>query len=205
MAIMDNDARTSETKTAPRRRRGPRRVTASYLDNAALFYLERFATSSANLRRVLMRKVARSAQAHGTDPAEGARMVDDLIARYLRSGLLDDAGYAAQQAASLRRRGTSRFGIRGKLKVKGVDAELIGTTLERLDGEQGDGEVAAACALARRRRLGPYRPKEARAALRQKDLATLARAGFSLDVARRVLAAADAEAVEALARGETEE
>ncbi|HEX7970572.1 MAG TPA: RecX family transcriptional regulator [Stellaceae bacterium] len=202
---MDNEARTSEAKASPRRRRGPRRVTASYLENAALFYLERFASSSANLRRVLMRKVARSAHAHGTDPAEGARMVDDLIARYLRSGLLDDAGYAAQQAASLRRRGTSRFGIRGKLKVKGVDADLIDTTLERLDEEQGGGEMDAACALARRRRLGPYRPKEARAAHRQKDLATLARAGFSLDVARRVLAAADAEAAEALARGETEE
>ncbi len=194
-----------ESGGSKQRRRGPRRVTASYLENAALHYLERFASSSANLRRVLMRKVARSAHAHGTDLAEGARMVDDLVARYLRSGLLDDAAYAAQQAASLHRRGTSRFGIRGKLKVKGVDAELIGAALDGLGEEQGGGEIAAACALVRRRRLGPYRPPQARAAHRQKDLAALARAGFSLDVARRVLAADDAEAVEALARGEPAE
>ena len=63
------------------RRRGARRVSAEYLDKAALYYLERFASSTANLRRVLMRKVARSAAAHGTDAAEGARLVDAHIER----------------------------------------------------------------------------------------------------------------------------
>ena len=185
-----------------RRRRLPRQATASHLENAALHYLERFSSSSANLRRVLLRKVARSARVHGTDPAEGAGMVEAIIARYLQSGLLDDAAYAAQKAASLRRRGASLYGIRGKLAMKGVDAELIGVTLERLDEQGGSGELAAACALLRRRRLGPYRPKGARAEHHRKDLAALARAGFSLDLARRVLAAADGDAVEALARGE---
>ncbi|HKW54567.1 MAG TPA: RecX family transcriptional regulator [Stellaceae bacterium] len=186
----------------PRKRRLPRQATAAHLENAALHYLERFSSSSANLRRVLLRKVARSARAHGTDPAEGAGLVEAIITRYLQSGLLDDAAYAAQKAASLRRRGTSRYGIRGKLAVKGVDADLIGATLERLDEEQGSGDLVAACALVRRRRLGPYRSKEARVEHRRKDLASLARAGFSLDVARRVLAAVDGDAVEAMARGE---
>ena len=61
------------TRDQPPARKPPRRVTAQYLENAALHYLQRFASSSASLRRVLMRKVDRSAQAHGTDPAEGAR------------------------------------------------------------------------------------------------------------------------------------
>jgi regulatory protein len=192
----------TEPRRKPHRRRLPRQATASHLENAALHYLERFSSSSANLRRVLLRKVVRSARAHGTDPAEGAGLVEAIIARYQQSGLLDDAAYAAQKAASLRRRGTSRYGIRGKLAVKGVDAEIIGATLDHLDDEEGSGDLAAACALVRRRRLGPYRPQGAQAEHRRKDLATLARAGFSLDVARRVLAAADAAAVEALARGE---
>lgn len=192
---------TGSRRKPAQKRRLPRQATASYLENAALYYLERFSSSSANLRRVLMRKVARSARAHGTDPAEGAGRVEAIIARYQQSGLLDDAAYAAQKAASLSRRGTSRYGIRGKLAVKGVDAELIDAALERLDDERGPGDLVAACALVRRRRLGPYRPKEERAARRQKDLAALARAGFSLDVARRVLAA-DIEALEAVARGE---
>lgn len=188
-----------------RERRGPKLATARYLENAALHYLERFATSSANLKRVLMRKVARSAHAHGSDPAEGEQLVEQLIARYLQAGLLDDATYAAQKASSLRRRGTSRYGIRGKLAIKGVDGDLIDATLERLDEETGAGDLIAACALVRRRRLGPYRPEEARAVHRQKDLATLARAGFGLDVARRVLAATTTQALEALGRGDIDE
>jgi regulatory protein len=40
--------------------------------------------------------------------------------------------------------------------------------------------------VARRRRLGPYRPAE-RATFREKDLAALARAGFGFALARSVI------------------
>lgn len=185
-------------RTAGARGGAPRALTAAALDRAALDYLARYASTSANLRRVLLRKAAR-ADGDGA-PVDGAKLIEDLILRYLRAGLLDDRAYAAQQAASLIRRGTSRFAIAGKLAQKGVTAELIAETLADLDATAGDSEVAAACALARRRRLGPYRAPLARAAARRKDLASLARAGFSLAVARRVVAATDIAALEALAQ-----
>jgi regulatory protein len=188
----------------PKPRRGPKEATAAHLENAALHYLERFASSSGNLKRVLMRKVARSARAHGSDAQAGERLVDEIIARYLRTGLLDDRAYAAQKAASLRRRGTSRYGIRGKLALKGVAGELIDEALTGLDAEAQDGELAAACALVRRRRLGPCRAPHDRAAFRQKDLAALARAGFGIGLARRVLALPDTAALAALERGDEE-
>jgi regulatory protein len=182
----------------------PSPLTVTMLENAALHYLGRFASSSANLQRILMRKVARHAAAGG-DAAEGAELVAALIARYQGSGLLNDRSYAAQIAASLARRGTSRFSIAGKLAQKGVPAALVKEALAALDAESDGSELAAACALVRRRRLGPYRRGEATPERRQKELATLARAGFSLDLARRVLAAPDIEAIEALARGEDED
>lgn len=184
----------------PRRRSGPGTLTQAALENAALHYLGRFASSSGNLRRVLLRKVARSVGPDG-DASEGTRLVDELIARYRRNGLLDDRAYAAQAASSLARRGASRFSIRGKLAQKGVASDLVKEALQGLD-EGGNSEVAAACALVRRRRLGPYRSKAARAAWGRRDLATLARAGFGLDIARRVLAVGDTDALDALARGE---
>ena len=185
----------------PRDRRAKRPLTAVALDNAALHYLSRFATSSANLRRILLRKVARSA-GDDADPGEGKRLVEELIARYQRSGLLDDRAYATQAAASLARRGRSRFSIGGRLAQKGVAGDLVKEALKTLD-EGGNSEIVAACALVRRRRLGPYRSPAARAEWERKDLATLARAGFSFDIARRVLAAGDVDALEALARGES--
>jgi regulatory protein len=185
-----------------RANKAPRKITAQRLENIALHYLGRYASSSANLRRVLLRRVERAAAAHGADPAEGAKLVEDLVARYLRSGLIDDRAYAAQKAASLQRRGASRFGITGKLRQQGVAGALIADALQGL-AEQGGAasELASACALVRRRRLGPYREKARRTAMRDKDLAALSRAGFSFEVARRVLAAPDVAAVERLARG----
>jgi regulatory protein len=177
---------------------GDRPLTAQQLENAALYYLGRFASSSANLRRILLRKVARAGAGD-----EGEALVDALVARYLASGLLDDRAYAVQTATSLARRGVSRYGIAGKLKQKGVGSGLVEETLGEL-ASGGNSELQAACALARRRRLGPYRNASLRAQWRQKDMASLARAGFGLDIARRVLDAADVAALEALARGEEE-
>jgi regulatory protein len=191
--------------TARKARGGAKPITAAYLENAALHYLERFASSSANLKRVLMRKVLRAAAAGNGDAADGERRVDALIARYLAAGLVDDKTYAAQRAASLRRQGNSRFAIRGKLALKGVERTLIEVALGELDEDDAQGEIAAACALVRRRRLGPFRTATARKEAWQKDLAALARAGFSLDVARRVLRARDPDALEAMARGAGEE
>ena len=180
-------------------RKPPKPVSAASLEASALFYLERFASSSGNLRRVLLRRVRRSAEAHGTDPEEGARLVEALIQRFLGNGLLDDRAYAEARSASLHRRGTSSRAIAAKLSAKGVSRELIGSVLgESQDEARPGGDLAAAAALARRRRLGPSRPSETREAYRLKDFGALARAGFGRSVASKVLDAPDPAALEAL-------
>ena len=183
------------TPPSPPNRRPPRRVTPDYLERAALHYLERFASSSENLRRVLMRKVDRSVQAHGTDREQAAGWVDALLERYRGAGLLNDDGYARMRAESLHRRGASTRAIREKLAAKGVDRDTADAALGGLrEDVEGDLDLAAAMALAKRRRLGPFRPAEARAAHREKDMAALGRAGFAYDVARRVVDAEEGDA-----------
>src|SRR5262249_30577255 len=80
------------------KRKVPRKISAESLENAALFYLALFSTPGAHLRWVLLRRVDRSLRVHGGDRAEAQRLVDDLIARFHRSGLLDDAAYASNKA-----------------------------------------------------------------------------------------------------------
>ncbi|MEA1677511.1 regulatory protein RecX [Nitrospirillum sp. BR 11163] len=128
--------------------------------------------------------------------AQGAEWVEVLIARYQQSGLLNDRVYAEGKVASLHRRGGSTRTIRQKLAAKGVDGDLVDAALGELARDLGDGgegatDLRAAHAYARRRRLGPFRPEEDRAAKRDKDLAALARAGFDFDTAARVVDAAD--------------
>lgn len=163
-------------------RKPPRKVSPAYLQRAALAYLERYASSSENLRRVLRRKVDKRCRLRGEDPAEFQDMIDEVVAKSLRTGLVDDTRYAEARVATLRRRGGSARAIQAKLSAKGVDRSTIAAALEN---EEGDEEQAAR-AFARRRKLGPYRPGE-RAPYRDKDMAALARAGFRFDVARGVI------------------
>lgn len=177
------------------RRRGPqrpRKVSERSLENAALAYLQRYASSAANLRRVLMRRVLRSAAAHDTDPEQGARWIDALIERYQKAGLLDDDAYARMRAETLHRAGASARRIRATLAVKGVGPDIVDGALDALDETMPDVELAAACNYARRRRLGPWRRSD-RAGHRERDLAALGRQGFSYETARRVIDAEDPE------------
>lgn len=179
----------------------PRKITLNSLESAALSYLQRYASSAENLRAVLNRRVWRSALAHDDDPADGTKLVDTLVERYVRSGLLDDRVYAQGRAASLHRRGVSRRGIVARLVAKGVATDDIDSALAALGEAQPNLDLDAACNYARRRRLGPWRAKD-RAERRARDLAALARQGFGYELALRVIDAADASVLEAEIREE---
>jgi regulatory protein len=177
-----------------RKQKKPRKATQKSLENAALYYLQRYASSAENLRRVLMRRVDRSARAHDTDPEEGAKLVDDLVQRYRDAKLVDDAAYATMRVASLRRRGGSARAIRANLMAKGVSNDDIDQALADDTEDTPMAELIAACAYARRRRLGPWREKD-REERQERDLGALARKGFSIDTVRQVI---DADSVDDL-------
>jgi regulatory protein len=163
-----------------------RPLTAERLENAALAYLARHQSSAANLSRVLLRRVERAARTGQVERAAAARWVERLVERYARAGLVDDKAYAEARVASLRRAGASARAIRGRLLGKGVSRPLIEAALQD-QAEGGDAEFDAAIALARRRRLGPFRHGRETEALRARDLAALARAGFSYETARAII------------------
>jgi regulatory protein len=169
-------------------------IGAELLENWALGYLGRYASSVENLRHVLLRRARR----RSPEAAQQAKpLIEALLVRYRDSGLLDDAGYAAGRAASLHRRGDSLRSIRGRLAAKGIAPAVVADAVSGLRAAAADPDLAAACAFARRRRLGPFRRSAAEPA---RELAAFARAGFGRRIAERVLACADVEAVEALAR-----
>jgi regulatory protein len=171
-----------------------REIGAELLERWALGYLGRYASSAENLRRVLMRRVRRLSP-DAVLPAKA--LIEALVTRYRESGLLDDAAYAAGRTESLHRRGDSLRSISAKLTAKGVPAAVVAGAVSGLRDAAPNPDLAAACAFARRRRLGPFR----RAAADQgRELAAFARAGFSRRVAQAVLACADEKAVAALAR-----
>ncbi len=124
---------------------------------------------------------------------DNAALVDAVVARCRRRGFIDDRAYATARSASLRRAGASKRAIEERLGQKGVDRDVIRAALA-----EAPSEIEAAVALARRRRLGPFRRSGDADAFWGKDIAAFARAGFPLEVAREVLRCASPEEAEAL-------
>jgi regulatory protein len=178
------------------RRRIVKPITAKRLENIAAAYVDRYASSAGRLRDVLLRRVrkARHAEAPVVDDAE--TIIEGIVAKYVTGGVLNDRRFAEHKADALRRRGTSQRRIREKLALARVGRDDVDHALASLrDESDGDGEFAAAVALARRRRLGPFADPAIRRERRDKHLAAMGRAGFALGLARRVIDAKDEDAL----------
>ena len=192
---MQDDAQ-EKTKTA--KRRGPKKATPKYLERVALWYLDRWAGSSGNLRRILMKRVEASARAHETDREEGQRSVEAIITRLRDTGLLNDRLVAESKARSQFAKGQPLGAIARKLHQQGLEDEDIAAALDGLREARAAPDLEAAITFARRRRLGPFRPEQERPDRRERDLAALGRRGFDYGTARSVIDADDPEALEDL-------
>lgn len=162
-----------------------RRPDIDSLKRSALAYLTRYAASEMMLRDVLTRRVRNWARRTGADAdaiAAAQPAIVEAVAASLRAGLLDDARFAAGRTATLKRRGWPERRIRAAIAQKGVDGETAAIAIEAA----GLDDAAAARRFAERRRLGPWRLRD-RAERREKDIAALVRAGFSLRHARAAI------------------
>jgi regulatory protein len=176
----------------------PAPLDRALLETWALFYLERYASSAENLRHVLLRRVRRRVGTDGEAVGAAGALIDALLVRYRAAGLLDDVAYAAGQARRAQAHGRSLRRIAAGLAAKGVGREDAAAAVATLAEGAADPDLAAACAFARRRRLGPFRPAPLDAADRRRELAAFARAGFERRTAEAVLGCADETAVAAL-------
>lgn len=182
------------------------KITEPALREAALIHLARFATTEAGLRRVLgnrIRRWARAAAQEGQEPeaiaaaaATAQAQAAAIAARLVQAGAVDDALFAQARARRLQGSGRSARATLAHLASKGVASETARAALAQ---EDMPGEFAAALILCRKRRFGPFSAVAPEPELRRKWLASLARAGFSGEVARRALALPRPEAERILA------
>lgn len=186
-----SDKRRNPREPAPRRE-GPPPLTQARLEELALAYVARFATTQAKLRLYLQRKL----RERGWDEESGeGPPLDELVGRYAELGYVDDASWAKMKAGSLLRRGYGARRVGEALSQAGVNEDLRAT--ER----PGQGaQRQAALVLARRRRFGPFSVQAGDSSLdprlRDKQLAAMLRAGHPLDIARRIVESDDPGALE---------
>lgn len=167
---------------ASRSDRSRKPLNAAKLDELALAYVARFATSRAKLTRYLSRKVRESDWSDESDAMAACEAVAD---RMERLHFLDDRQYAAMRAGAMTRRGLGVRRVKAQLSIDGIAPEDSGEAVAEAAGRA----LASAVGFARRRRFGPFAvrtaddPKE-----RARQVAAFARAGHGLELARRILA-----------------
>lgn len=156
-----------------------KKITAQRLKNIALYYLKRYETSVANLRQVLQKRVNDYAyQNKEFDKKEAYAWIEEIISDFCRFNYVNDERFAELKIKDYQAMGKSTRYIKNKLKEKGVADDIV----ERILSEQDYDELAAALKFAKKKRIGRFRPTDKQAEYKQKDMAALARAGFSYDI-----------------------
>ncbi|HXG80887.1 MAG TPA: RecX family transcriptional regulator [Sphingomicrobium sp.] len=159
-----------------RRTRPP--LTPAKLEEMALSYVGRFATSRAKLTAYLRRKL----RERGWDGA-GEPPVEQLAERLVGLGYIDDRAYALSKARALTGRGYGERRVRQALALAGINEEQ-GADARDLAKEEA---VAAAIRFARRRSLGPFADREPDPMSRERGLAAMVRAGHRFALARAII------------------
>ena len=192
----DDTKPVSAKKWQQKQRKVVRPLDARQIDEMALGYVARFATSAGRLTAYLKRKI-RERGWDGETPADLARVVERLV----ELGYIDDAGFAQARGAGLMRRGYGARRIAETLTRDGIDAPLIA----KAGGNERERRTAA-LEFARRRRLGPFgrgslsqadsAPIRLDPATRTRQVAAMIRAGHPLASARAMVEAVNGTAAQ---------
>lgn len=185
---------TDQPATYERHRRAPKPLDRTRLEELALAYVARFATTAVKLRTYLERKL-RERGYEGDDAPD----IPGLIERFVARGFVDDAIYGRAKANGLVARGYGAMRVETALRAAGLGEELRAGFRPDVAAQR-----QAAMVLARKRGFGPYRlsqtpgdeSPEASRKRREKQLAAMVRAGHDFDAARTVVEASTIEELE---------
>lgn len=173
-----------DDRSTPRPSRTQRPITQRQLEDMALRYVARYATSTAKLRDYLKRKLRERGWSEDSEAD-----VEALVLRHASLGHVDDKSFAKIRSDSLLRRGYGARRVAQSLSHAG-----IGTELQDSIRPSDHAQRQAVVALAKRRRFGPFASEAVSPEKREKHMAAMLRAGHRMDHVRQVLNAPDAAA-----------
>jgi len=166
-----------------------KRLTENRLMNIALFYVSQYESSVEKVRQMLNRRLRRLKMQGEEVPPEAPVWINNILQKIQDQSYVDDNRYAENQVRNLILQGKSEHFICAKLALAGIRAERVKEILDAMEST----EESRAKRFVERKKIGYLRPRDERAKFWEKDMAALARAGFSYDIARSALNPSDSE------------
>lgn len=151
------------------------------LEELALRYVGKYATTRAKLMSYLSRKVRERGWGESREPDFAA-----IAKRFSQLGYVDDAAYALAKSRALSSRGYGKRRLDQKLRQAGIEEEDGSAARAHADEKAVD----AALRYAQRRKIGPFGPGYADPRQREKALAAMVRAGHPFGLARTIVSLA---------------
>ena len=125
------------------------------IESKALWYLQRYASSSENLRNYLRRKVKDS---HLSINSE--EIINEIIFSLERQKILNDQLFSESKIRNYLNKGWSLKKIEFKLKELYVKDNIIIDAIQNIRNSVKNIDLIAACRLAKKKSIGPYRKNE---------------------------------------------
>lgn len=160
-----------------------KRLTENRLMNITLFYLSRYESSTEKVRSMLNRRLRRMKMQGEEIPPEAPVWIENILQKIQKESYVDDNRYAENQVRSLAAQGKSEHFICAKLALAGISGDRVKEILDSIEST----EESRAKRFVARKKIGYLRPRGDRQKFWEKDMAALARAGFSYDIARQAL------------------
>jgi regulatory protein len=172
------DCGTNMAMAMQQRRKTRPPLTAAKLEEMALNYVGRFATSRAKLATYLGRKLRERGWSDSCEPD-----VEMIADKFVRLGYVDDRAFALSKARSLTGRGYGERRVGQALAQAGIGEEDASDARGLAEEEA----LVAALRFARRRAIGPYANQQPDPAQRERALAAMIRAGHRFQIARAIV------------------
>ena len=125
------------------------------IEAKAFWYLERYASSSKNLKDYLRKKVRDTDLNHDSE-----LIISQIINNLEKQNILNDGVFSESKAKTFINKGWSLSKIKFRLKQLGINNETIDICIENIKTEEADIELIAASKLVKKRFIGSFRRKE---------------------------------------------
>ena len=153
-----------------------------FLKKYAVQYLSKYDSTKKNLERVLKNKIRRINDAKKNEKLILFKSIFKIVEELESKQIINDKRYADTKILYFSSQGKSKNFIKSYLLQKGIERNLINSTLKDFELNKPDWEFESAKIFVRKKRLGLNIEKN-----KEKNLAKMSRAGFNYNISKKML------------------
>ena len=145
----------------------------------AINYLSKYSSGKTNLERILKNKIRRT-NIEKKEKFILYKSIPEVLKKLEKNNIINDYNYATSKVNTLISNGKSKIFIKNYLFKKEIDEKLSSQIFTELDEENSNWEIKSARTFARKKNFQNNNDNE-------KNLSKMARAGFSYEIAKKIL------------------